>query len=47
MFGAGWGLSGLCPAPALIALLTGAAPFGVFILAMFAGMLVHRQLLEK
>ncbi len=47
MFGAGWGLSGLCPAPALVALLTGATPFLVFILAMFAGILLHRQLFEK
>ncbi|WP_373084447.1 DUF6691 family protein [Zhongshania sp.] len=47
MFGAGWGLSGLCPAPALVALLTGAMPFLVFILAMFAGILLHRQLFEK
>ncbi len=47
MFGAGWGLSGLCPAPALVALLTGATPFLVFALAMFSGILLHRKLLEK
>ncbi|MDF1690939.1 MAG: YeeE/YedE family protein [Zhongshania sp.] len=47
MFGVGWGLSGLCPAPALVALLTGAAPFLAFLLAMFAGMLVHRFVFER
>ncbi|MEX1667572.1 DUF6691 family protein [Zhongshania guokunii] len=47
MFGAGWGLSGLCPAPALVALLTGAMPFLVFLLAMFGGMLVHRFVFER
>jgi uncharacterized membrane protein YedE/YeeE len=47
LFGAGWGLSGLCPAPALVALLTGESSFLIFALAMFSGMLLHKQVFEK
>jgi uncharacterized membrane protein YedE/YeeE len=42
LFGIGWALSGLCPAPALAALLTGALGFFIFLAAMFAGMVLHR-----
>jgi uncharacterized protein len=38
LFGVGWGLAGLCPGPALVALGTGQAKALVFVLAMLAGM---------
>jgi uncharacterized membrane protein YedE/YeeE len=38
LFGAGWGLAGFCPGPALVALGMGQAKAGVFVLAMLAGM---------
>jgi uncharacterized membrane protein YedE/YeeE len=38
LFGIGWGLVGLCPGPALLALGTGQAEAVVFVLAMLAGM---------
>ena len=39
MFGAGWGLVGLCPGPALASLAYGGGPGIVFLVAMVAGML--------
>jgi len=42
MFGVGWGLVGLCPGPAVAALVTGRAPFLMFALAMLAGMGLQR-----
>ncbi|GAB3374845.1 YeeE/YedE family protein [Spongiibacter taiwanensis] len=47
LFGIGWGVSGLCPAPALVALLTGQAPFFIFAAALVAGMLLHYLTLER
>jgi uncharacterized protein len=41
LFGVGWGLSGLCPGPALALLATGATPVLVFGAAMLAGMAMH------
>ncbi len=38
LFGAGWGMAGFCPGPALTALGTGNAKAAVFVLAMIAGM---------
>jgi len=38
LFGAGWGLVGLCPGPALATAATGGLPALVFLLAMGAGM---------
>jgi uncharacterized protein len=40
-FGAGWGLGGICPGPALAALGSGAGQAGVFVAAMAAGMFLH------
>lgn len=41
LFGAGWGLVGLCPGPALVDLATLSPQVVVFALAMAAGMVVH------
>ncbi len=40
LFGAGWGLAGLCPGPAIASLSWGGTGGIAFILAMIAGMLV-------
>ena len=41
LFGAGWGIGGFCPGPALVALGSGFEPAFVFVLAMLAGMALH------
>ena len=41
LFGAGWGLAGYCPGPALTASASGAAPTLQFTGAMVAGMALH------
>jgi uncharacterized membrane protein YedE/YeeE len=41
LFGAGWGLAGLCPGPALVALAAGVPGVWIFVLAMLAGMALH------
>jgi uncharacterized protein len=38
LFGAGWGLAGLCPGPAIVSLAGGASGVAVFTAAMFAGL---------
>lgn len=38
LFGAGWGLAGLCPAPALADLASGSYPVILFVASMLAGM---------
>jgi hypothetical protein len=45
-FGAGWGLAGFCPGPALASLATGGAKPLVFALAMLAGMALF-ELFER
>jgi uncharacterized membrane protein YedE/YeeE len=45
-FGAGWGLAGYCPGPALASLLTGSSKPVIFVLAMLAGMGIF-ELLER
>jgi len=42
IFGAGWGLVGYCPGPALASLLLGRWETALFVMAMIAGMLLHR-----
>jgi hypothetical protein len=42
IFGLGWALVGFCPGPALTALGLGGLPVLIFVLAMLAGMLLHR-----
>ncbi len=44
IFGAGWGLAGFCPGPALVALGTGAPQAVWFVLAMLAGMAIVDRL---
>lgn len=41
LFGAGWGLIGFCPGPALAALGPGGVPVIIFVTAMLAGMLAY------
>jgi len=41
LFGAGWGLSGFCPGPAVTALASGATPVTAFVAAMAAGIYLH------
>lgn len=41
LFGAGWGLVGLCPGPALASLSFGGVPVWIFTAAMVAGMVGH------
>jgi uncharacterized protein len=47
MFGAGWGLAGFCPGPALVALGAGQWKAAVFVLAMLAGMGIHELLVRR
>jgi len=47
LFGIGWGLVGLCPGPALAALVTGMWPALVFVAAMLAGMILFRLTLDR
>lgn len=44
IFGAGWGLAGYCPGPAVASALTAGAPIAVFLGAMLVGMLLARKL---
>ncbi len=41
LFGAGWGLAGFCPGPALVALGAGYWQAGVFVASMLVGMVVY------
>ena len=42
LFGIGWGISGLCPGPAIADLALAGAPALVFLAAMLVGMGLHR-----
>jgi uncharacterized membrane protein YedE/YeeE len=44
LFGAGWGLGGYCPGPAVVSLPGGAAQTLVFVVAMLAGMFATAKL---
>lgn len=44
LFGMGWGISGLCPGPALADLAIDPSKAAIAVLAMFAGMAAHRLL---
>lgn len=41
LFGAGWGLAGFCPGPALVSLGAGQEKAAVFVAAMLAGILIY------
>lgn len=41
IFGVGWGLAGVCPAPAIVNLGFLSAPAAIFAAAMLAGMAIH------
>ena len=47
LFGAGWGIGGFCPGPALVALGSGLMPAAAFVAAMLVGMTVHDRFLAK
>ena len=44
IFGIGWGLSGLCPGPAVTALSIGSISIFIFVPAMLVGMVVAKKL---
>jgi hypothetical protein len=46
LFGAGWGLGGFCPGPAIVALGGGLPAAGIFIVAMLAGMVGHDRWMQ-
>lgn len=47
LFGAGWGLAGFCPGPALVSMAAGQDKAMVFVLAMVAGMGLYTWLEHK
>jgi len=47
LFGAGWGLSGLCPGPAIAGVALGQSEIYIFLLALFAGMALKDGLARK
>lgn len=44
IFGAGWGIAGICPAPAFTLIGLGYYQVLYFIIAMLAGVLIHRKI---
>jgi uncharacterized membrane protein YedE/YeeE len=46
LFGMGWGLGGVCPGPALVAVASGAVPMLVFTGAMIAGFFIYSRIDE-
>jgi len=40
LFGAGWGLAGFCPGPAMASLITGSGQVAIFVVSMIGGMLL-------
>ncbi len=47
LFGAGWGLSGFCPGPAVVSISLGGAGTWVFVAAMLGGMWAARQMVAR
>ena len=43
LFGAGWGIAGICPAPSFTLIGLGYYPVLYFIVAMLAGVWIHRK----
>lgn len=47
LFGAGWGIGGLCPGPAMVDLAIAPTQVAAFVVAMLAGMGIHRLLVKS
>jgi uncharacterized protein len=47
LFGVGWGLSGFCPGPAVVAMVTGLLPVYAFVGAMVGGMAIYAWIFER
>ena len=47
VFGVGWGLSGLCPGPAFVALAGGSASVAIFVVCLFVGIALANALLRS
>ncbi len=47
LFGAGWGVAGFCPGPAIVAASQGLPQAWLFIGAMLAGMILHDRLAAR
>jgi len=47
LFGAGWGIGGFCPGPALVALGSGTGAAALFVVAMLVGMVLHDRFLAR
>ncbi len=47
LFGVGWGLSGLCPGPAVVSSVAGAPGTLVFVAAMLASIFLYRATLRR
>jgi uncharacterized membrane protein YedE/YeeE len=47
LFGIGWGLAGICPGPAVASLALKPVGIAPFVVAMIAGMWIHRQFLDR
>ena len=46
-FGAGWGIAGICPGPALVALGSGSTGAAIFVAAMLVGMFIFERLQRR
>lgn len=46
LFGAGWGLVGFCPGPAIVAAASGYGPAVAFLPAMLVGIVLHDELAQ-
>jgi len=46
IFGAGWGLAGFCPGPAIVSLVSGALPVAIFVTSMAGGIYLHAWIAE-
>lgn len=42
IFGAGWGLGGFCPGPAIVGFVTGQQSVVIFVLSMIGGIYLHK-----
>lgn len=47
LFGAGWGLAGFCPGPAIVSVMFGSVKPWIFVVSMLAGMWIHGKLAHR